>query len=117
MPDMPIDPRLILDRKVVQNPYPFYDDVRRAAPVWQVGDAPIYLVTGFEELCDAARRIEEFSSELKVSLYRTEDGHLSTLPANFGPPALGIADPPVHTLHKQLIFPRFVAKKNATSGE
>jgi cytochrome P450 len=108
---MYIDPRLILDRDVVQNPYQFYDALRQHAPVWRVGDAPIYVVTSFEGLCEAARRIEDFSSELKVSLYKTEYGMLDALPANFGAPALAIADPPAHTLHKQIMFPRFVARK------
>jgi cytochrome P450 len=108
---MNIDPKLILDRDVIQNPYPFYDALREHAPVWRVGDAPIYVVTDYEILCEAARRIEDFSSELKVSLYKTEYGLLDALPANFGAPALAIADPPTHTLHKQIMFPRFVAKK------
>ena len=108
---MNIDPKLILDRDVIQNPYPFYNALRQHAPVWRAGHAPVYVVTGYEILCEATRRIEDFSSELKVSLYKNKDGLLDAMPANFGSPALAIADPPTHTLHKQIMFPRFVAKK------
>jgi cytochrome P450 len=108
---MGLDPKSILDPAVVQNPYPFYEELRRTAPVWRAGDAPIFLVSSYEQVCEAARRIEDFSSHLKVLLHRTKDGLLAAEPAFFGSPALGTADPPVHTTHKQLLFPRFVANK------
>lgn len=108
---MVLDPRSILDPAVVQNPYPFYDELRRGAPVWRAGDSPIFLVTSYEQVCEGARRIADFSSHLNVLLHRTPDGLLAAKPVNFGSPALGTADPPVHTRHKQLLFPRFVATK------
>lgn len=108
---MELDPKLILDPAVVQNPYPFYDALRQKAPVWRAGDANIFLVTSYEQVCEAARRIDDFSSVLKVLLHSTEDGCLGASPAFFGSPALATADPPVHTTHKQLLFPRFVANK------
>jgi cytochrome P450 len=108
---MGLDPKSILDPSVVQDPYPFYEELRRTAPVWRADDAPIFLVSTYELVCEAARRIEDFSSHLKVLLHRTPDGLLAAQPTHFGSPALATADPPVHTTHKQLLFPRFVAKR------
>lgn len=110
---MAIDAGLLLDPHVVQDPYGFYDAVRRTAPVWQAGEAPLFLVTGFAELAEAARRIEDFSSELRGLIYRDDAGLPAILPVDVGPPTLPISDPPIHTLHKQLIFPRFVSKRMA----
>ena len=110
---MSIDPRHLLDPAVVQDPYSFYDDLRRLTPVWRAGETNVYLTTAFESLSDAARRVEDFSSVLSSLLFRGEDGLPATLPVALGPPTLSISDPPTHTMHKQLIFPRFVSKRMA----
>ena len=105
------EPRFLLDPEVVQNPYPFYDAVRRTSPVWQVGESNIYLVTAFDALAEAARRTADFSSEMRKLIYRDPNGLPVSLPVDLGPPTLAIADPPVHKLHKQLVFPKFVSKR------
>jgi cytochrome P450 len=108
---MAIDPHQLLDPHVVQDPYPFYDEVRREAPVWRVGGSNVFLVTAFEPLAEAALRVNDFSSVLTALLYKDADGLPATLPIELGEPTLATADPPVHTLHKQLMFPRFVTKR------
>lgn len=108
-----LDQSLLLDPAVVQDPYPFYDELRATAPVWQAGPDDIFAVTSFEPLADAARRIEDFSSVLTAFLYRGDDGVLAKIPADLGEPTLAVADPPVHTAHKQMIFPKFVSKRMA----
>jgi cytochrome P450 len=108
---MTIDPRQLLDPAVVQDPYRFYDDLRREAPVWRVGTSNVFLVTAFELLTEAALRVDDFSSVLSALLYKDPDGLPATLPVDIGQPTLATADPPVHTLHKQLMFPRFVTKR------
>ena len=105
------EPRSLLDPEVVQDPYPFYDAVRRTFPVWQVGESNIYLVTAFDALAEAARRTADFSSELRKLIYRDANGLPMSLPVELGPPTLATADPPAHTLHKRLVFPKFVSKR------
>lgn len=111
---MAVDPNLVLDHETLQDPYRFYDELRETAPVWQAGEAPIYLITAFEPLAEAALRIEDFSSEMKTLLYRNEYGRLAALPVDLGKPTMSIADPPTHTQHKQFMFPKFVAKRMAS---
>jgi cytochrome P450 family 144 len=111
--NMPLNQRLMLDPAIIQDPYPFYDELRARAPVWQAGPDDIFAVTSFELLAEAARRIEDFSSVLTAFLYKGADGVLAKIPTDLGEPTLAVADPPVHTAHKQMIFPKFVSKRMA----
>ncbi|MCB2047114.1 MAG: cytochrome P450 [Novosphingobium sp.] len=110
---MAIDQRLMLDPDVIDDPYPFYDRLREEAPVWQAGPDDIFTVTSFELLAEAARRTQDFSSVMNAFLYKNDEGILAKLPTDLGEPTLAVADPPVHTAHKQMIFPRFVSKRMA----
>lgn len=110
---MTIDQKLMLDPAVVDDPYAFYDELRETAPVWQAGPDDIFAVTSFELLAEAARRTEDFSSVIRSFLYKGDDGVLAKMPVDLGSPTLATADPPVHTAHKQMIFPRFVSKRMA----
>lgn len=110
---MTIDQKLMLDPAVVDDPYAFYDELRETAPVWQVGPDDIFAVTSFELLAEAARRTEDFSSVLNAFLYRNDDGVLAKLATDLGEPTLAVADPPDHTRHKQMIFPKFVSARMA----
>ena len=105
------DPHQLLDPQVIQDPYPFYAAVRTAGPVWQAGDSGIYLVAGFDALADAARRTGDFSSVLTHLVYRQDGGMPAAAPMDVGPPTLAISDPPEHTLHKRLVFPKFVSRR------
>ena len=105
-----VDPRMVLDPDVIQNPYPFYDALRVHAPVWRAGDAPVYLVTRYALVAEAARRVGDFSSEMHALLYRDEQDCLAATPVSIEP-TLPVSDPPLHTLHKQFIFPNFVSKR------
>lgn len=111
------DPAIVLDPAVVQDPYPFYARLRAEHPVWEIGDSRVFMVSSFALLAEAARRVADFSSELKVMLYRRVDGHLGTIDVQ-SPATLSIADPPLHTRHKQMVFPRFVsARMQQIEGE
>jgi cytochrome P450 len=111
--NMTIDQRQLLDRAVVDDPYAFYDKLRDTAPVWQAGPDDIFAVTSFELLAEAARRTGDFSSVLTAFLYKNEDGVLAKLATDLGEPTLAVADPPIHSAHKQMIFPQFVSKRMA----
>lgn len=108
-----LDQSLLLDPAVIDDPYPFYDALRATAPVWQAGPDDIFAVTSFELLAEAARRTGDFSSVLTAFLYKNEDGVLAKLATDLGEPTLAVADPPEHTAHKQMIFPKFVSKRMA----
>ena len=110
---MAIDQHLLLDPTVMDDPYPFYDRLRAVAPIWQAGPENIFAVTSFELLAEAARRIEDFSSVMNCFLYKSEDGVLARLATDLGEPTLAVADPPVHTAHKRMIFPKFVSARMA----
>lgn len=110
---MAIEHAMLLDPAVVQNPYPFYDELRATAPVWRASPQDIFAVTSFDLLAEAARRIEDFSSVMTALLYKGDDGIIAKMDMQLGEPTLAVADPPVHTAHKQLIFPRFVSRRMA----
>lgn len=110
---MHLDQKMMLDPAVIADPYPFYDALRVHAPVWKAGPQNIFAVTSFDLLADAARRIEDFSSEMTAILYKDDDGVLAKFETRLGEPTLAVADPPVHTAHKQMIFPKFVSARMA----
>jgi cytochrome P450 len=104
----------LLDPAIIQNPHPFYRQLQKQAPVWRVPGTDIVVVSSFEMLAEAARRVEDFSSNMRCLLYRDENG----LPARmeFGEmmvQTLATADPPMHTVHKRTVFPELVAKRLA----
>ena len=105
---------LLLDPKVIEDPYPFYRELHRHAPVWQVPGTEVFAVSSFALLVEAAGRVEDFSSNMNCLLYRDENG----LPGRllFGESrmhALATADPPIHTLHRSTVFPNFVNTRMA----
>src|SRR5450432_2802154 len=105
---------LLLDPKVIENPYPFYGELHRYAPVWQVPGAEVFAVSSHALLTEATGRVEDFSSNMHCFLYRNEQGLPSRLPlGDAGSRTLATADPPIHTAHKRTVFPEFVAKRMA----
>lgn len=108
---MALEHSMLLDSAVVQDPYPFYDQLRSSDPVWRASPHDVYAVTSFELLAEAARRVEDFSSVMTSLLYKGEDGLIAKMDMRLGEPTLAVADPPAHTAHKQLIFPKFVSQR------
>ena len=104
----------LLDPAVIDEPYRFYEDLREHAPVWEVPGAGIFTVATFQLLADAAGRVEDFSSNINCLLYRDTDGMPCRLPfGDAGVQALATADPPMHALHRDTVFPELVAKRMA----
>jgi cytochrome P450 len=105
---------LLLDPEAIQDPYPFYRRLQSQAPVWQVPGTEVFVVSSYARLVEAANRIEDFSSNMRCLLYRNDHGLPARLP--FGDASiqtLATADPPVHTLHRNTVFPNFVARRMA----
>ena len=104
----------LLDPAVIDQPYGFYEDLRAHEPVWEVPGTGIFTVATFQLLAEAAGRVEDFSSNLNCLLYRDDHGMPRRLPfGDAGVQALATADPPVHALHRDTVFPELVAKRMA----
>jgi cytochrome P450 len=105
----------LLDPAVIDEPYGFYEDLRSNAPVWEVPGTGIFTVATFQLLAEAAGRVKDFSSNLICLLYRDDQGMPCRLPfGDAGVQALATADPPIHALHRDTVFPELVAKRMAT---
>lgn len=102
----------LLDRATMDNPYPLYRRLQAESPVWRVPGSEVFLVTSYELLDEAAKRVEDFSSNMRCLLYRDENGLPGRLGfGEAGMQALATADPPVHTVHRHTVFPEFVGKR------
>jgi cytochrome P450 len=107
---------MLLDAAVVNDPYDFYRRLHAEAPVWQVPGTSVVIVSSFAAVTEATSRVEDFSSNLRGLLYRTDDGLPGVLPfdAGEGNDALATADPPTHAVHRGAVFPELVARRMAT---
>jgi cytochrome P450 len=104
----------LLDPAVIDEPYRFYENLRGGAPVWEVPGTGIFTVATFQLLAEAAGRVEDYSSNINCLLYRDTDGMPCRLPfGDAGVQALATADPPMHALHRDTVFPELVAKRMA----
>jgi cytochrome P450 family 144 len=106
---------LLLDPAVIDDPYPFYRQLRAQAPVWEIPGTGLFTVATFGLVAEAAGRVEDFSSNLRCLLYRDAAGVPCRL--SFGDAAsqaLATADPPAHALHRSTVFPELVAKRMTT---
>lgn len=107
----------LLKRETLDDPYPLYRRLQSEAPVWLIPGTNIVLVTGYALLEQAARRVEDFSSNLTHVLYKDRKG----VPARMrmytmGLQVLATADPPGHGIHKAAAFSTAVSKRMAAMG-
>ncbi len=109
-----LEARTIIDPDVLDDPYPFFERLRKEHPVWRVPGLDLAFVASHEHVLDALRRIDDFSSHLDVLVITGEDGS----PALFrtdelgeGTTTLATADPPEHTKHRSVVFPELVARR------
>jgi len=109
---------MLLDRGVLENPNPLYRRLVEEAPVWQVGDFPVFTVNSYAAVTEACRRVEDFSSNLRYFLYRDEQGlparELHGMAGEGASQILATADPPVHAQHKKIISPEFSPNRIAS---
>lgn len=107
-------PTLLLDRSVVDDPYPFYRRLVAEAPVWRVPGTDIVIVSSFAAVSEVVGRVEDFSSNIRFILYRGEHGTPERISFGFdGLQTLAVADPPVHSMHRRTVFPELVARRMA----
>jgi cytochrome P450 len=99
----------------VADPHPLFAQLRRDAPVWQVGDTPLFLVTTWHLVNEAAARVDDFSNHFRHTLFLHDDGTLGVLD-NGDAGATDVfagADPPDHGAHRAIFFPELVQKRLA----
>ena len=106
---------LLLDPTVIDDPYPFYRQLREDAPVWEASHTGLFTVSTFALVAEVTARVEDFSSNITRLFYRDDAG----LPCrvSFGEDVgqvLATADPPAHALHRGTVFPELVAKRMET---
>lgn len=100
--------------EALQDPYPLYDRMRAEAAVHRIGDSVFYAVCGWDAVIDAAKRVEDFSSNLTATMVYHDDGTVTAFP--MGEPgtavhALATADDPVHAMHRKILLPHLSAKR------
>ena len=98
----------------LDNPYPFYAQLRETDPVHRVGDSSFYLVSTWELVNEAVMRPQDFSSNLTASMVLDPDGGVREFTmAGPGDPGhvLGTADDPIHAVHRKMVLPTVVAKR------
>ena len=103
----------LLDPAVIDDPYPFYRRLHDEAPVWRVPGTEVCVVSSFAAVVEATGRIDDFSSNLHHFLYRDDEGLPARLPLGGGADVLAVADPPVHKVHRQAVFPDLMARRMA----
>jgi cytochrome P450 len=109
-----ISATMLLDSKVIDDPFPLYRQLHAQAPVWDISGTGLFAVSTFELVAEAAARVEDFSSNINFLLYRDDAGLPCRLPfGDAGAQALATADPPMHALHRSTVFPELVAKRMA----
>lgn len=113
---MATDASALLDASIIQEPNEFYAELRTRSPVWKVPGVEAALVTSWELVTEATSRVDEFSNHLDHLLIRGDDGAPTRhAMAERGDAihTLATADPPVHTIHRSVVFPELVAQRMA----
>jgi cytochrome P450 len=102
---------MLLDPKVIDDPYPFYRRLHAEAPVWRVPGTEVCVVSSFALVVEATGRVDDFSSSMHYLLYRGGNGLPARLAFGEGTQVLAVADPPVHTVHRKVVFPELMARR------
>jgi cytochrome P450 len=102
---------MLLDPAVIDDPYPFYRRLHDEAPVWLVPGTEVCVVSSFDLIAEATKRVADFSSSMHHFLYRDDDGLPARLAFGEGTQVLAVADPPIHTVHRGVVFPELMAKR------
>lgn len=86
--------------ELAQNPYPFYEQLRKNSPVVKLGPLGLWAVTKYDDVLRILRDPETFSSNVSARRLAGEDV----------PPSMIFEDPPVHTRQRNLISKAFTPK-------
>jgi cytochrome P450 len=106
----------LLDPAVIENPYPFYDALLSAAPVYQVPRTEVYLVSSRQLIHEVLKNQLDYSANLTGIIITGSDGQPELFDfAQFGGTvdAIANADEPFHSVHRKLVLPQLNARKVA----
>ena len=113
----------LFDPAVMECPYPFYEALRSEAPVYELPGFGVYLVTRYDDIVEALRNPEVFSSDLGKAGSGSVVGLFSPPPTDeireilsHGYPAaktLLLNDPPSHTRYRALVSKAFAPRRVA----
>ena len=114
---LPIDEFNPFSPEFVQCPYPFYARLVKEAPVWKASIQGFYLITGYEEVMEACRHPEIFSSDYRHLFNRKPE--IMAILAQGVPevPTLGTGDPPMHKRYRALLAKAFTAPRVNAMGD
>ena len=102
----------IVAEELWRDPYPLFERLRREAPVWPLPGENAFLVSTWDLVAQATRRVEDFSNHFRYTAYRHDDGTLGMLETGaIGPDVFAGADPPVHTEQRKIFFGELVQQK------
>ncbi|ORV08662.1 cytochrome P450 [Mycobacterium celatum] len=115
------------DDRLLENPYAYFDALRRKCPVTREPHHGVTMVTGWEEAVEVANNAETFSSCISVTgpfpgfpvpleggdVTELIEQHRDELPFSDQLPTL---DPPVHTNHRALLM-RLITPKRLKENE
>jgi cytochrome P450 len=103
----------LFDPATVDDPYPFYAELRRHAPVYRVPGTDFFLVSTWDAVQEATARTDDFSSNLTAALVHQGDA-ITVFDMDTAGPAghvLATADDPHHADQRKLVLPGLVAKR------
>jgi cytochrome P450 len=105
-----IDP---VNPKTMECPYPFYELLRREAPIYKVPSADYFIVSRYADAQYVLRRHEDFSSDIS-HLFEGQGPGGTFIPSR----VLNISDPPIHSLTKPIALRAFAPNRvNALEGK
>ena len=103
--------------EALEDPYDLYATLRADAPVHQLPNTELWMVSRYDDLVEAASKPDIFSSHISAVIYAGQGPTPAVLQAD--PDAIGAvdvlatADPPDHTLQRKLMNRTFVPTRIA----
>jgi len=109
------DPAEVLSRRVIDDPHPFYAELRAARPLSRVGDTGVHLVATWDLIEAVLVREADFSANLTGALMRGATGapEVFALPVGDGTAVIATADEPSHAVHRRLVQTRLATRRVA----
>ncbi|WP_434385650.1 cytochrome P450 [Melittangium boletus] len=98
------------DREVMQDPYPYYAEMRERAPLLWNAPLQAYLVTRYEDVAHALKNPALFSSA-SLRLGGQPIDAIGTILGGPASPALINTDPPLHTRLRAIVSRAFTPKQ------
>ena len=98
---------------VIEDPQPFFSELRKERPLSRVGETGVHLVASWELIDEALGREDDFSANLRGVLVRGDDGlpEALELPYSGAADVIATADEPHHGVHRALLRPALEARR------